>query len=468
MDNIPDHSQSVAEAQKILKRWSPSSPYARHPKEKRQSNMAQKKAYKNKTPSLGLERLNRPLYLDTVNKTILVEPGITMEELTRASLPYGLIPPVVPEFKGITVGGAINGAGLESSSHRFGQFSDSVLSCEVMLGDGSIIKASPRNNSELFYGISGSYGTLGFLLSAEIKLVRAEEWICLNCRRFPSIDEALNFMRSETADMIEAIVYSNENTAVITGSFILPGEAEKMKQIRHTSYWHEWFYSRFERMEDETKAMPLKDYLFRHDRGAFWMGGYVAKPSFPKNYLLNRSMKHCRPGHPGLLFRLLFGHMFSSQKLYAKLKANHEWIHEQFVIQDFYLPEDNAGDFVRHVLKRHEIMPIWLCPVKATTTPQIFSPHQSDKDELLFDVGVYGLPSKLSGFDAARDLEALCQILDGKKMLYGLNGYSEEEFWNLYPQKAYRKLREKSLLGGVIPDITEKLLMSFESSLKVR
>ena len=46
-----------------------------------------------------------------------VEPRITMEELVRKMMPYGLTIPVVPEFKSITVGGAIMGMGGESASH---------------------------------------------------------------------------------------------------------------------------------------------------------------------------------------------------------------------------------------------------------------------------------------------------------------------------------------------------------------
>ena len=50
-----------------------------------------------------------------------LEPGITMEEMVNYALENGVIPLVVPEFPGISVGGAISGAALESSSFRYGQ-----------------------------------------------------------------------------------------------------------------------------------------------------------------------------------------------------------------------------------------------------------------------------------------------------------------------------------------------------------
>jgi FAD/FMN-containing dehydrogenase len=41
-----------------------------------------------------------------------------MDKLVKATLKYGLVPPVVTEFPGITVGGAIQGAAAETSSFR--------------------------------------------------------------------------------------------------------------------------------------------------------------------------------------------------------------------------------------------------------------------------------------------------------------------------------------------------------------
>lgn len=41
-----------------------------------------------------------------------MEPQVSMEALCEITLEYGLLPKVVPEFRKITVGGAINGCGV--------------------------------------------------------------------------------------------------------------------------------------------------------------------------------------------------------------------------------------------------------------------------------------------------------------------------------------------------------------------
>src|ERR1044072_7781859 len=73
---------------------------------------------------------------------------------------HGLMPMVVPQLKTITLGGAIAGLGIESSSFRNGMPHESVLEMEILTGDGQIVVARPDNeHAELFHAFPNSYGT---------------------------------------------------------------------------------------------------------------------------------------------------------------------------------------------------------------------------------------------------------------------------------------------------------------------
>ena len=61
---------------------------------------------------------------------------IAYEELTRECLAHGVMPAVVPQLKTITLGGAVAGVGIESSSYRYGLVHDTMLELDVLLGDG--------------------------------------------------------------------------------------------------------------------------------------------------------------------------------------------------------------------------------------------------------------------------------------------------------------------------------------------
>jgi len=99
--------------------------------------------------------LNHVLSVNQKTKTCLVEPNVPMDQLVDATMPYGLVPPVVMEFPGITVGGGFAGTAGESSGFRHGFFEDTVNSIEIVLATGEVVSASPHERSDLFYGASG-------------------------------------------------------------------------------------------------------------------------------------------------------------------------------------------------------------------------------------------------------------------------------------------------------------------------
>ena len=84
-------------------------------------------------------------------------------------------------FKNITVGGAIQGLGVESSSFKYGLFEDSVISVDVVVGNGEIIQATSSSSSDLFFAMFGSYGTMGVLVKVEIQLMRAMPNLKITC-----------------------------------------------------------------------------------------------------------------------------------------------------------------------------------------------------------------------------------------------------------------------------------------------
>jgi len=83
------------------------------------------------------------------------------------------MPLVVPQLKTITLGGAVTGLGIESSSFRNGCPHESVLEMEILTGDGRVVVARAGNeHAELFHAFPNSYGTLGYALRLEIELNR--------------------------------------------------------------------------------------------------------------------------------------------------------------------------------------------------------------------------------------------------------------------------------------------------------
>lgn len=421
---------------------------------------------------LDLGALDQILHVDVEKRVALVEPKVTMEKLAKGLLPYGIIPPVIAEFKNITVGGAINGAALESTSHAHGQFNDVCLAYNVLLSDGSVVRASRSENSDLFYGISGSYGSIGQIVSVEIGLVPIKPWVKVNYTRHNftknTIEQLANATRkSEAPQFLEGLIFDKGHGIAVEG--VLTDDFEAGSYIlKQKNHWEPWYYQilreRSSRMSDGDSGsffMPIEDYLFRYDRGAFWMGSYFLHGRLLMNFLTGRwkngNFNELRD--PGNLFRGLWGWICNSKRLYSILHWNGEnFFSKRAIIQDFYIPENRTLEFAEKAFDITGISPLWICPVKTCGREQIFAPHAVE-DDLVFDVGVYGFPKENgNGQTLTSQLEKLAHSFGGRKMLYSYTFFSEEEFWKVYSKENYEKLRKKWDRGNTWTCILKKVL----------
>jgi FAD/FMN-containing dehydrogenase len=135
---------------------------------KRTSNL-----FRFRPPHRGLEidatPFARVLEVDPAARVAEVGGMTTYEDLVDATLAHGLMPPVVPQLKTITLGGAVAGVGIESSSFRAGLPHESVLEAEVVTGSGEIVVATPDGpHADLYAGLPNSYGTLGYAVRIAI------------------------------------------------------------------------------------------------------------------------------------------------------------------------------------------------------------------------------------------------------------------------------------------------------------
>ncbi len=420
-------------------------------------------AYKKKSKEIDLGNFNGILEFNPEEKWILVEPKITFFELTTFTLQQNLIPPVVPEFTTITVGGAIMGASLESSSHKFGQVNDAALEYEMILGNGELITASPEQNADLFYGCAGSYGTLGILTAVKLRLIPAKKWVKCRYHRFDTVHEAVQkLIEPLDSQFAEGIVYSAQNAIVMTADMV--DSPEKGKIFRQNRPWSAWYAHHVLHTKNEEDYMPIQEYLFRLDRGGFWVGRYVHSFVTMTQLLLRLGIPKVASGtiSPSFLFRLLFGWCFPSKNLYKiwhRLPAN---IAENlFFIHDYYLPFSKVEEALNFFMKETEIFPIWLCPVKGTQKPQFLSPHYGEND--FVDIGLYGLSK--NGKSLSADLEKELLAFGGKKMLYSFTYYDEETFSRIYHSNLYRDLRRKYFAESAFPSLYTKVtnhIHSFE------
>src|ERR1700712_3870507 len=104
-----------------------------------------------KTAGLDVTGLDGVIAIDTEAQTADVQGVCTYEDLVVETLPHGFMPYVVPQLKTITLGGAVTGLGIESTSFRNGLPHESVLEMDILTGSGAIVTAAPDGeHSDLF------------------------------------------------------------------------------------------------------------------------------------------------------------------------------------------------------------------------------------------------------------------------------------------------------------------------------
>eukprot|EP00128_Syssomonas_multiformis_P014753 Colp12_sorted_trinity150504_noHs@30183 len=402
-----------------------------------------------------------------------VEPGVPMDELAKVALSFGMVPLMVPEFPGITVGGAINGGGVESTCHTYGHFHDTVDSVDVILGDGRQLTCSRTENADLFHAMATSYGTFAILVKVVLRVETATSHVHVKYYHFKNPLHALQTMEAfanspNPPDYMDGLVVGPESSMVITGVRTNTLTSGLPVLSLRANRWDEWYYWHIKdkaptmnayesplaagKMTAQCfeEAIPMEDYLFRYDRGAFWM----AKPGLdvfriPYN----------------IVVRVKYAWLCTTRQLYRMLhKLGDDLLARHYVVQDCILPSaQNADKFITYVKENLGIYPLWLLPIRVTSdrTHEEFGMPGRKKGQLVFNVGVYGQPDKLpfDPYTVNRDLETALDNLGGRKMLYAQSYYTEQEFWTMYNKNEYERIRKKYGSDTAFFNIYEKVCL---------
>ncbi|AZA14647.1 FAD-binding protein [Corynebacterium choanae] len=148
---------------------------------------------------IDMQPFNRIHSIDTATAIVDVEGGVTLDQLMKAALPYGLWVPVLPGTRQVTIGGAIGPDIHGKNHHSAGSFGDHVVSMELLVADGRILHLEPEGtpddpDASLFWATVGGMGLTGIILRARIKMTRTETaYFIADGDLTQSLDETIEF-----------------------------------------------------------------------------------------------------------------------------------------------------------------------------------------------------------------------------------------------------------------------------------
>jgi delta24-sterol reductase len=121
---------------------------------------------------IEMPNMSHILKVDIENMTITAEPQVTMGQITHHLVPQGYALLIQVEMESITIGGVSMGFGMETNSHIIGFFQESVVGYEIVTSDGNVVKVTKESDSDLFYALPWSVGSIGFLVSVTAKITK--------------------------------------------------------------------------------------------------------------------------------------------------------------------------------------------------------------------------------------------------------------------------------------------------------
>jgi FAD/FMN-containing dehydrogenase len=102
----------------------------------------------------------RWIRVDRETGRVQVGGGCRLKDIDHATMPYGLSVPF--GVLGTTgIGGLTLGGGLGHLTRRYGLAIDNLIDVDVVLADGSLVRASADENEDLFWAIRGGGGNFG-------------------------------------------------------------------------------------------------------------------------------------------------------------------------------------------------------------------------------------------------------------------------------------------------------------------
>ena len=386
---------------------------------------------------MDVRQFNQVLAIDPVNLFVDVEGMTTYDSLVNECLKFQCLPTVVPQLKTITVGGALTGCGIESSSFKFGLMHETVTAFEVLLADGRVVLCTAENeHKDLFFGFPNSYGTLGYALRIRIKLYPVKPFVKLVHEKHTDSEQYFNVLNDRclknratgAVAFLDGVAFAKNELYITSAEFV-----DQAPYASDYTYMSIYYQSVKQRKEDYLTTL---DYIWRWDTDWFWCSKvFYAQNPFIRFFFGKKRLNSASYSR----IRKYFSHNKLAQTIYNMFYKKTE-----SVIQDVQIPIKNTVEFLDFFEKNIDIHPIWLCPTMSYNHSRRFDLYFMTPDVLYVNFGFWDFKRyhQEDGY-YNRMIEKEVVRLSGVKSLYSSSYYTEDEFWAIYNKDVWQLLKNR-------------------------
>lgn len=420
---------------------------------------------------LDVSGLGGVVEVDPVDRTADVQGMCTYEDLVDATLPFGLAPLVIPQLKTITLGGAVSGMGVESTSFRNGLPHESVLEMDVLVGTGEIVTCSREENVELFRAFPNSYGSLGYAVRLKIELEEVADFIELAHVRYNNLADFQDGLAQAAAagtwdgrsiHGLDAVAFSPDEQYIV-----LAFQTDKAPGV--SDYTRDAIYYRSLQHPAGIKHdfLTIRDYIWRWDTDWFWCSRAFAAQEPKVRKMWPRQLRRSS------FYWKLVGLDKKYDLEYRFLKKPKNLPRTERVVQDIEVTDAHLAEFLQWFFDASDIEPVWLCPIRLRDGVDELAGRGLPQSEpwplyplkpgtTWINVGFWsGVPAdhvspaqEPGAFN--KIIEAKVSDLGGHKSLYSEAFYSRPEFENLYGGRLPEQMKDQYDPRRRFPGLYEK------------
>lgn len=275
---------------------------------------------------IDMRSFNKIVSFDPAAKRITVQAGITWRDIQGVLDSRDLSVMIMQSYSNFTVGGSLS-VNAHGRYVGAGPVVNSVEELQVVLADGSLVRASRVQNPEIFFGVIGGYGGLGVIAEVTLKVVPNER-----IRR-----ESVQMPIESYRDYFTSKIRPNPDAVLHNGDIYPPD----YKSVRAETWWKTG-----KPVTVSTRLVP--------SGAKYWLDPTAVSliATLPFGSELRRKVLE-----PALLKKdVVVWRNFEASYDVARLEpTTPRWLWT-YVLQEYFVPVDKFDEFVpklRAVLSRH-------------------------------------------------------------------------------------------------------------------
>ena len=428
-------------------------------------------ADKSGSRTVAMSDLTSILELDEARGVIRLEPFATVDSVASYLDARGLQLEATIEMKDATLGGLVMAVGMTTHSHVSGLVHDTVTAYEIVTANGELVRATADNeHADLFRALPWSHGTLGLLVTLEMRVIPASSHVRLVYRPFYSLaayaEQYARLAKSESPPhFIETLIFAKDRAVLMEGYLATQEEvlANRLPVNPVDRAYNPLFYKHVEGMlelgegQRREELIPMYDYLLRHDRS------------------MCMCLAQILPTANEAWFRYTLGWMLPPNAAFLKgtrpPEERENSIRKQ-VWQEFAFPAEHFAEMVAHIDEDFEIYPLLGYPCKVIDRGGLVrlprnhgKPYSGQAEtEAFLDIGIYGIPQRIK--DGEERFDTVTRVRKLERKVHSLGGFlhtycdifsTEEEFREMFDHSLWQEMRAKYGAEGVFPTIYQKV-----------